>query len=115
VITRLERDPGFPPLGVADARRVLSLLPSPGELGRRLSGLSRRRFHEVLEGLEQGCQLIEAVVDGTLPASVRQRRLAQALGRHLPNSECFALYGVDLSVRQSWVRWLFLSRRGKRA
>lgn len=115
VIGQLERDEGFPPLGVADARRVLPLLPTTGEMGRRLSGLSHRRFHEIEGALEQGCQLIEAVVVGTLPASARPRALARAIGRHLPHSESFPLYGLDPMARQVWLRWLFLSRRSRRS
>ncbi|MBH9553970.1 hypothetical protein [Inhella gelatinilytica] len=111
VIGRLEKDEGFPPLGVAEARRVLRLLPSQGEMGRRLSGLSNQRFHEIEGALEQGCQLIEAVVAGTLPASARPRALARAIGRHLPHSETFPLYGLGPYERPIWLRWLFLSKR----
>lgn len=114
VIGRLERDDAFPPLGVAHAREVLRFLPTQGELGRRLSGLGHRRFHEAEGALEQGCQLIEAVVVGTLPASARPRALAQAIARHLPHSESFPLYGLDPDARRNWLRWLFLASGERR-
>ncbi len=114
VIGRLKRDEGFPPLGVADARRVLQRLPTRGEMGQRLSGLDSRRFHEILDAWEQACQLIEAAVDGSLPSSTRPRALARAIGRHLPHSESFPLYGLDPDARRNWLRWLFLARGARR-
>ncbi len=114
VIASLDRDEHFPPLGVSAARQVLAQLPSKGELGRRLSGLDGQRFHDVLEALENGCQLVEAVVDGTLPASARLQRLAKGIGRHLPHSEYFPLYGLGKPQRQPWLRWLFQSKGLKR-
>lgn len=110
VLAALERDPSFPPWGVAEARWVLALYPRRGELGCRLSGLTDRRFHEVLKALERACQLIEAVVDGTFPASSRQHARAQHISRHLPHSEDFPLASVDGEVRRVWVTWLFASR-----
>lgn len=114
VIACLERDEQFPPLGVSAARQVLAQLPTKAELGRRLSGLGSRRFHDALDALEQGCQLVEAVVDGTLPASVRQQQLVNAIGLHLPHSECFPLFGLDPRQRRTWNRWLFQSGVRKR-
>lgn len=109
LLAALERDPNFPPWGVAEARCVLSVYPRRGELGCRLSGLTDRRFHEVLEALERCCQLIEGVVDGTFPASLRQQARAQRISRHLPEGEAFPLASVDGEVRKAWVTWLFAS------
>lgn len=112
VIACLERDEQLPPLGVSAARQVLAQLPTKAELGRRLSGLGSQRFHDALGALEQGCQLVEAVVDCTLPASARQQQLVQAIRLRLPHSECFPLYGLDPHQGKTWIRWLFQSNRG---
>jgi hypothetical protein len=114
VLAALERDPNFPPWGVAEARWVLAAYPRRGELGCRLSGLTDRRFHEVLEALERACQLIEAVVGGTFFASLRQHARAQRISRHLPHSEDFPLTSLGAEARQAWVTWLFASRNGSR-
>lgn len=111
VLEALERDPNFPSWGVAEARWVLAAYPRRGELGCRLSGLTDRRFQEVLEVLERACQLIEAVVDGTFPASLRQRARAQRISRYLPHSEDFPLAPMDGEVRRVWVTWLLASRQ----
>lgn len=110
VLAALERDPNFPPWGVAEARSVLAAYPRRSELGCRLSGLDGRRFNEVFEALERACQLIEAVVDGTFPASLRPQALAQRISRHLPHSENFPLTSLGPEERQAWLRWLFASR-----
>jgi hypothetical protein len=110
VLAALEPDPNFPPWGVAEARWVLAVYPRRGELGCRLSGLTDCRFHEVMEALERACQLIEAVVDGTFPASLRQQARAQRISRHLPRSEDFPLASIAGELRQAWVIWLFASR-----
>lgn len=110
VLTALERDPNFPPWGVAEARWALAVYPRRGELSCRLSGLDGRRLNEVLEALERACQLIEAVGNGTFSASVRQLAWAQRVSRYLPHSESFPLTALGPEVRQAWVRWLFASR-----
>ncbi len=114
LIGSLERDPNLPPLGLSHARQVLATLPSQGELGRRFDGLNGRRFHEILEALEQGCQLVEAVVDGTFPCSARQRVRVQTVARHLPFSDYFPLHGIDPRQRGPWLRWLFLAKPAQR-
>ncbi len=114
LIGSLERDPNLPPLGVSHARQVLAKLPSQGELGRRFDGLNGRRFHEILEALEQGCQLVEAVVDGTFSCSSRQRVRVQAVASHLPFSDYFPLHGLDPRQRRPWLRWLFLAKPAQR-
>lgn len=114
LLEALERDPNFPPWGVAEARWALASYPRRSELGCRLSGLTDRRFHEVLEALERACQLIEAVVGGTFLASLRQHARAQRISRHLPHSEDFPLTSLGADVRQAWVTWLFASRNGSR-
>lgn len=114
VLVALERDPNFPAWGVAETRRALAAYPRRGELGCRLSGLDARRFNEVFETLERACQLIEAVVDGTFPASLRQQARAQRISLHLPHSEDFPLTTLGPQVRQAWVRWLLASHGQRR-
>lgn len=114
VLAALEGDPNFPPWGVAEARWVLAAYPRRGELGCRLSGLDSSRLNEVFEALERACQLIEAVVEGIFPASVRQQAWALRVSRHLSHSESFPLTALGPEVRQAWVIWLFASR-GRRA
>lgn len=106
-LQRLDRDEHFPPLGVSEARQVLSRFPTNSELGQRFSGLDGERLDEVFDALQRGCQLIEAVVDGTLPASLRSQALAQGLSRGLPYSEDFAVTTLSPQTQQAWLDWLF--------
>lgn len=114
-LRRIDLDPKLPPLGVSEARQLLKLLPPKGELRNRLMGVDLPRFNAALAAIQRACQLLEAIVDGTFPASLRQQALAQRLLRSLPHSEAFPLTSVGEKQRQAWGLWLFAYAGGYRS
>lgn len=107
VLASLERDPILPPWGVAEAQQVMTLLPSRSELGCRLAGLSVNRLNQVFAAVERACQLLEALVDRTFPASIRTQARVQRISRHLPHSEAFSVAFLGKKVSRTWIQWLF--------
>lgn len=77
-------------------------------------GVRLGRFNEALACLQRACQLLEAVVEGTFPAGLRQQALAQRLSSALPHSEAFPLSDVGDEGRQAWGLWLFASAQPNR-
>jgi len=107
-LERLRRDAKLPAMARSEVRQLLCTLPSNRQLGRRLQGVNIRDLNDVIQALQRACQLLEAIIDGTFPASLRQQAAAQRLSRHLPFSEWFPVGGIVAEHRQEWVDALFL-------
>jgi len=107
-LQRLQRDTSVPVMARSEAHRLLLTMPSNRQLGRRLHDMTMRDVNEGFQALQRACQLMEAIVDGTFPASLRQQAAAQRLSRHLPCGEWFPVGGIVAEHRQEWVDALFM-------
>jgi len=107
-LQRLQRDTSVPVMARSEAHRLLLTMPSNRQLGRRLHDMTIRDVNEGFQALQRACQLLQAIIDGTFPASLRQQAAAQRLSRHLPSGEWFPVNGIATEHRQEWVDALFL-------
>jgi len=107
-LQRLQRDTSVPVMARAEAHRLLLTMPSNRQLGRRLQDMTIRDVNEGFQALQRACQLLEAIVEGTFPAGLRQQAAAQRLSRHLPCGEWFPVNGIATEHRQEWVDALFM-------
>jgi len=107
-LQRLQRDTSVPVMARSEAHRLLLTMPSNRQLGRRLHDMTMRDVNEGFQALQRACQLMEAIIDGTFPAGLRQQAAAQRLSRHLPCGEWFPVNGIATEHRQEWVDALFM-------
>lgn len=109
-LQRLQRDSSVPVMARSEAHRLLLAMPSNRQLGRRLQDMTIRDVNEGFQALQRACQLLEAIVEGTFPAGLRQQTAAQRLCLHLPCGEWFPINSIATAHRQAWVDALFLKQ-----
>ena len=102
----LARESELPPLAVSEAQTARAELRPSRWLELQFHEVSAPELIRAFEGLERGCQLVEAVSDGVFAAGPRSQALAQTLRSHLPRGEEFPVSGFDEQRRGSWIDWL---------
>lgn len=106
----LHRDPGLTVFASGQVWQTLRAMPDRRTLSRRFEGEDLRALNAHMRVLQQACQIIEAVADGTFTPTRRAQASVLRLHPRLPKGDWFALGAIGEGDRQAWVDELFLRR-----
>lgn len=106
----LARDSESSPLAVSEAQTARAGLPPSQWLELQFSEISRPELIRAFEGLERGCQFVEAISDSVFAAGPHSQALAGKLRQHLPRGDEFPVNGFDQERSGGWIDWLMSGR-----